>query len=435
MEYHATKSVRIYPTREQYNHIKKINFAYTWTYNWTLDTLYVNPDATTFDLTKIFTRYKHNNPEIRMMVQYQYHQHAIVRAHVAFHRAKKDGGIPKYKTRKRKISFGSDFPPRIKDGNTITLAGLHNLHTSSLQCIKDPKSYTIIDSTPERPFEERQFLLCIHEKRTTNKTQNDSGIVKGIDIGISKPLAVSIIDNSGNVTKSWYDTTSKYKKMVSEINQLKSKMSKMIRGSKRYSAAKRKLNRLYKKLNHSRTHNECILAKNMADDNPGEIVMEKLQTRNLTRGGRRKRYLNRELLFVRPYAAMQAIKRRCEKQGVIFSQTDPKFTSQKCPICNHTSKENRNGQYFACTKCNHSDDADANASLNIAFTGVLLAGRSVNGKSVSLFERREMDPTGRFFKITPAQTIGCQTQRSVGFRFFGEKRHKAKGGHSLNRGT
>ena len=435
MEYHATKSVRIYPTREQLEHIKKINFAYIWTYNWTLDALHINPNATKFDLFNIFTRYKHNNPEIKTMVEYAYHQHAIVRAHVAFHRAKKDGGTTKYKTRRRKISFGADYQPNIKDENTITIRGMRNLRTSSLQCIKNPKSYTIVDSTPERQFEEKQFLLYINEKRITDKTQNDSGMVKGIDIGINKPLAVSNIDNNGNVTKSWYDTTSKYKKMVSEINLLKKKMSKMIRGSKRYSAAKRKLNNLYKKLNHFRTHNERILAKNLADDNTGEIVMEKLKTKNLTRGGRHKKYLNRELLFVRPYAAMQAIKRRCEKQCVIFSQTDPKFTSQKCPMCNHTSKENRNGQYFACVNCNHSDDADANASLNIAFTGVLLAGRTVNGKSVSLFERREMDPTGRFFKTAPAQTIGCQTQRSVGFRFFGEKRHKAKGVHSLNRGT
>ena len=311
---------------------------------------------------------------------YAYHQHAIVRAHVAFHRAKKDGGIPKYKTRRRRISFGADYQPNIKDENTITIRGLRNLHTSILQCIKNPKSYTIVDSTPERPFEEKQFLLYINEKRITDKTQNDSKMVKGIDIGINKPLAVSSIDNSGNVTKSWYDTTSKYKKLVSEINTLKKKMSKMIRGSKRYSAAKRKLNRLWKKLNNSRTHNERILAKNLADDNTGEIVMEKLKTKNLTRSGRHKRYLNREFLFVRPYAAMQAIKRRCEKQSVIFSQTNPKFTSQKCPICNPTSKENRNGKYFACVNCNHSDDADANASLNIAFTGVLLAGRTVISK-------------------------------------------------------
>ena len=60
------------------------------------------------------------------------------------------------------------------------------------------------------------------------------------------------------------------------------------------------------------------------------------------------------------HAAMQAIKRRCEKHSTAFSQTDPKFTSQKCPTCDHTSKENRNDQYFACTKCDYSDDADAN---------------------------------------------------------------------------
>ena len=434
MEYHTTKSVRIYPTKEQLEHMRKISFALIWTYNWTLDTLNANPDATMFDLTKIFTRYKNEHSEIKM-VEYQYHQYAIVRAHVAFHRAKKDGGAAKYKTRKQKISFGSDYRPNIKDENTITLGGLRNLHTSSLEHIQNPKSYTITDTTPDRPFEEKKFLLYIHEKRTINKTQNDSGSVKGIDMGINKPLVVSDIDRDDNVTKSWYDTTAKYKNMVSEINKLKSKMSKMIKGSKRYSSAKKKLNKLYKTLNHSRTHNERILAKSLADGNTQEIVMEKLQTKNLTRKGRHKKYLNRELLFVRPYAVTQAIKRRCEKQSIVFSQTNPKCTSQKCSACGYTVKENRNGSNFVCVKCSYSDDADANASLNIAFTSGLLAGRNVNGKSVSLFERREMDPTGRFFKTSPAQNIGCQTQRSIGFRFFGEKRHKAKGGHSLNRGT
>ena len=36
---------------------------------------------------------------------------------------------------------------------------------------------------------------------------------------------------------------------------------------------------------------------------------------------------------------------------------------------------------------------DYYASLNIAFTSGLISGRTVNGKLVSLFERREMDPT------------------------------------------
>ena len=310
------------------------------------DTLNANPDATTFDLTKMFARYKHDNPDIVNMVEHQYHQHAIVRAHVAFYRAKKDKGTAKYKTRKQKITFGSDYSPNIKDENTITLAGLRNLHTSSLQCIENPKSYTITDTTSDKPFEEKQILLFIHEKRIIETTQNDPGSVKGIDIGINKPLAVSNIDRDGNVTQSWYDTTLKYKKLVSQINQLKSKLSKMIRGSKRYSRAKKKLNRLYKTLNNSRTHNERILAKSLADDNTQEIAMEKLQTKNLTCKGRHKKYINRELLFVRPHALAQTIKRRCEKHSVAFSQTNPKSTSQKCSACGHISKENRNGPDF-----------------------------------------------------------------------------------------
>ena len=277
MEYHTTKSVGIYHTKKQYNHMKKINFAYIWT----LDTLHANPDATIFELTKMFTRYKHNSPEIKM-VEYQYHQHAIVQAHVAFYRAK------------------------------------------------------------------------------------------------------------------------------------------------------RKLNRPYKTLNHSRTLNQRILAKNLACGNTREIVMEKLQTKNLTRSRYHKKYLNRKFLFVRPFAVMQSIKRRCEKQSIVFSQTSPKFTSQKCSACGYTVKENRNGPNSVCVKCNYSD---ANASLNIAFARLLLAGRHVNEKSVSLFKRHQLNPTWGFFKTSPAQNIGCQTSHSVRFRFFGERRHKVKGGHSLDRGT
>ena len=102
MEYRTTKSVRIYPTREQYNHIKKINFAYIWTYNWTLDALYINPNATKFDLTNMFTRYKHDNPDIVSMVEYAYHQHAIVRAYLAFQMAKKRRGHSKIQDAEKK---------------------------------------------------------------------------------------------------------------------------------------------------------------------------------------------------------------------------------------------------------------------------------------------------------------------------------------------
>lgn len=47
-------------------------------------------------------------------------------------------------------------------------------------------------------------------------------------------------------------------------------------------------------------------------------------------------------------------------------KVDPKFTSQKCSCCGHIEKENRESQaLFVCKKCNHTSNADYNASVNI----------------------------------------------------------------------
>src|ERR1039457_5285988 len=51
-------------------------------------------------------------------------------------------------------------------------------------------------------------------------------------------------------------------------------------------------------------------------------------------------------------------------QQVTFVQSH--YTSQQCNNCGHISKENRKSQEeFECVNCNHQDNADNNASLNI----------------------------------------------------------------------
>jgi putative transposase len=52
--------------------------------------------------------------------------------------------------------------------------------------------------------------------------------------------------------------------------------------------------------------------------------------------------------------------------GIRVSLINPAYTSQQCPICGHVSKDNRKTQEkFCCVKCNHTDNADHNASVNI----------------------------------------------------------------------
>ena len=60
------------------------------------------------------------------------------------------------------------------------------------------------------------------------------------------------------------------------------------------------------------------------------------------------------------------IEQQCVKQGKIFVEVDPKFTSQTCPCCGHVDKASRDREKFLCTNCGHVDDADNNAGSNIA---------------------------------------------------------------------
>ena len=198
---------------------------------------------------------------------------------------------------------------------------------------------------------------------------------QGIDIGISKPFTVTTarVADSKIIDQAWYDTTSKYEKLAREISALKGRMSKMIRGSGRHQKAAKRLRQMYKDLQNRQRHAERILAATIADDSTVEVVMERLSIGGMTRrGGARKRGFNRRFRFARLYGLKQAVARRCEKTGAALMQINPRYTSQRCLVCDHTARENRHRSDFLCTRCLYRSDADFNASLNITFTSRLL---------------------------------------------------------------
>ncbi|NIB99806.1 RNA-guided endonuclease TnpB family protein [Halobacterium sp. R2-5] len=48
---------------------------------------------------------------------------------------------------------------------------------------------------------------------------------------------------------------------------------------------------------------------------------------------------------------------------------NPEYTSQRCPLCGHTERANRNKKRFKCRDCEHQDHSDRGASINIAVKG------------------------------------------------------------------
>jgi putative transposase len=103
----------------------------------------------------------------------------------------------------------------------------------------------------------------------------------------------------------------------------------------------------------------------------GIVVIEALETRNMTAGGRHKRGLNRSILNVGWQTIERMLAYKLEDRGGTLIKTNPAYTSQTCSACGTIDKRSRESQArFACLHCDHEMNADHNAAINILRQGL-----------------------------------------------------------------
>ena len=91
--------------------------------------------------------------------------------------------------------------------------------------------------------------------------------------------------------------------------------------------------------------------------NPGEF---------LPNGQSAKKSLNRKLRLSALSRLGELLQYKARLSGGQIVEVDPKNTSRRCSSCGHVAHENRESQaVFLCKKCDHMDNADHNAALNI----------------------------------------------------------------------
>jgi len=62
---------------------------------------------------------------------------------------------------------------------------------------------------------------------------------------------------------------------------------------------------------------------------------------------------------------------KAKECGIEVHKINPAYTSQRCSKCGHIDEKNRKSQSeFKCTQCGHEENADFNASRNIALLDV-----------------------------------------------------------------
>ncbi|SDK16217.1 transposase, IS605 OrfB family, central region, partial [Halovenus aranensis] len=80
--------------------------------------------------------------------------------------------------------------------------------------------------------------------------------------------------------------------------------------------------------------------------------------------------MNRRLHHL-PFRALQSYTSyKAAFEGIPTGWINPYKTSQRCPICGHAERANRNKKRFKCRSCSHQDHADRSASVNIAVKGI-----------------------------------------------------------------
>ncbi|MGI0129557.1 MAG: RNA-guided endonuclease InsQ/TnpB family protein, partial [Thermoplasmata archaeon] len=124
------------------------------------------------------------------------------------------------------------------------------------------------------------------------------------------------------------------------------------------------------------------VAKEVTNFHPQLVVTEDLTL--LTHGRRTRRRVSKEMrrsLGAWAYRDwLDRLRQACEVNRVRFGQVPPEYSSQRCHVCGHTEKGNRNGEEFCCRSCGFAGNADVNAAKNLLIR----------------FLGREPDPTGPY---------------------------------------
>ncbi len=231
---------------------------------------------------------------------------------------------------------------------------------------------------------------------------NGDGAAVGIDMGVANPLATSdgelVTHHQGHTIKDHLVRLERRKLRV------KRHISRKLRAAARKAGAltetgafkkgvpippnSNRVRRLIERMNKIDRHIVGYRAdwqRNVALEIAKRseiIVVEALTVRNMTRSAagtmekpgrnvRAKSGLNRSIL-ARGFGSMRArLKSKAEELCGKVVEVDPAYTSQTCPRCHHTDKENRKTQAeFACVACGYKEHADIVGALNILARGL-----------------------------------------------------------------
>ena len=401
-----TYRVPVSLTPEQLRLIDSYRVAQRHSYNWVVSRIRSGEDnVTEYELHRELTVMRRSQEWMRAVPAWI--QRAGIKDAFKAHKlsARFGRGRLAYRTRRNHsdISVICALPPRVaSDGRSIILPCFGTVRVAGAapnQLVEnDPRSYAFVRTRSGRYV---LYVACRVMAPDPAMVPSALQAVKGIDRGVTEPTVVVTLDGDGNTTaKDSYDTATPFKTGQRQHQKAQSKMSKMNHRSGRCRRLQAILRRRLQKTLRRREYTECIAAKHICvDHDPAVIVLEDLKLGRMTRRGRGRRHMNREMRFVRHRMIEQRIRNRAEMVGIRVESVNPAYTSQTCARCGHMDKNSRaTRDMFRCAKCSYVQQADVNAALIIGGHGLPQAPDDENtldtwqaSEGGTPFVRRELD--------------------------------------------
>jgi IS605 OrfB family transposase len=127
--------------------------------------------------------------------------------------------------------------------------------------------------------------------------------------------------------------------------------------------------------------NHCVSKKLANQPGLAVFVVEDLSSIRTRRRGKK---MNKWLGSWAFYQQEQFLTYKAEALGKRVVHQDPRYTSQKCNVCKHIKRTNRNKSRFCCKNCGHKTHADLNAARNVRDDYILSSTQNGTEEQVSV---------------------------------------------------
>ena len=296
-------------------------------------------------------------------------RHSLKRQSEAWKKAFKDGGFPKYKSRRGDDSFTIPYHFHLTpDSLYIPRLGHFRLSRKGGDPYLDrpgcePRSVTV------KRFLGKWYAVVTYE---VPDVRQDNGRSIGMDMNVGQ-----VATSEGEIY--FMPDTSRLEARKCRYQRM---MARRRKGSNRRARARHLCTKTQRGIAAVRANWQHQVSREVTDI-AGTVVVEALNVRGMTASARgtkdqpgknvsAKAGLNREVLKT----GWASFRMKLEYKASRVVSVDPAYTSQKCHACGSVDKANRKTQSeFECVHCGHQGNADVNAALNILASGIGASGR------------------------------------------------------------